>query len=383
MVRRLIQASTNSSGVTGRQGRAGSLSVAVASSPQEMEPFEAGWDALAVASGSPFSVPAWVKAWFDHLRPERSRLRVVFVSDGDRLVGVGPFFAVGGTYFPAGRGAAVAPPLAASGMRDDVAAAIAAALAGDQRPPTQMELTYDRAGGDWAAAIGDAWPGRAVWRRREAEHVVPYVELGDGFEEWMKAKSSSFRRETRRKRKKLDEAGAAFRYADAASLERDVTEFMRLHRQRLAGQGGTGLTDAGVERMLVAVGRELLESGRFRLLCLEVGDAFVAGQLLLGAGSELSAWNSGFDEGYSDLSPSMQCLIRALEDASASGARTMSLGPGGQDYKSRLADARDTLESHLLVPRGAHYPLVRLGIGARQLNKDLRAGVRRRLPAGR
>ncbi|HEY2478689.1 MAG TPA: GNAT family N-acetyltransferase [Solirubrobacterales bacterium] len=348
-----------------------------------MRPFEAEWDALAVASGSPFAAPAWVKAWFEHLRPERSRLRVVFVSDGARLVGVGPFCAVGGTLFPVGRGAGIAPPLAASGMRDAVGVAIAASLAADERTPTRIELTFARSSGDWAAAIGGAWPGRPLWRRRDAEHVVPYVELGDGFDEWMAAKSSSFRREARRKRKKLDEAGARFRYADAASLERDVTEFMRLHRQRLAGQGGTGLTDRGVERMLVAVGRELLASGRFRLLCLEVGDTFVAGQLLLGAGAELSAWNSGFDEGYSDLSPSMQCLIRALEDASESGARTMSLGPGGQEYKSRLADAEDVLESDLLIPRGPRYPLVRLGIGTRQMNKGLRAAVRRRLPAGR
>jgi CelD/BcsL family acetyltransferase involved in cellulose biosynthesis len=380
---RLLSQTTDSGEAMGEQGRSsGRLTAIVASSPREMEPFEVEWDALALAAGSPFAIPAWVKAWFDHLRPEGSRLRVVFVSDGDRLVGVGPFCAVAGTYFPVGRGVGIVPPLAASGMRDEVGAAIAAALAGDQRPPTRMELTYGHAGGDWAAAIGDAWPGRAVWRRRDAEHVVPYVELGDGFEEWMKAKSSSFRRETRRKQKKLAEAGAEFRYADGASLERDVAEFMRLHRRRLAGQGGTGLTDPGVERMLVAVGRDLLESGRFRLLCLQVGDTFVAGQLLLAAGSELSAWNSGFDEDYSELSPSMQCLIRALEDAAGSGARTVSLGPGGQDYKSRLADAEDALESHLIVPHGRRYPLVRCGIGARRLNKDLRAAVRRRLPAG-
>jgi CelD/BcsL family acetyltransferase involved in cellulose biosynthesis len=383
IVGRLSEA-THSGEVMGGEDRSpGSVVAVLASSLHELEPFEAEWDALAVASGSPFAAPAWVKAWFEHLPPEGSRLHVVFVSKGDRLVGVGPFCGVGGTLFQAGRGAGIAPPLAASGMRDEVGAAIAAALAGDQRPPTRMELTFHRSSGDWAAAVGGAWPGRTVWQRRDAEHVVPYIELGDDFEGWMQAKSSSFRRETRRKRKKLDESGAAFRYADAASLESDVGEFMRLHRQRLAGQGGTGLTDSGVERMLVAVGRELLESGRFRLLCLEVGDTFVAGQLLLGAGSELSAWNSGFDEGYSELSPSMQCLIRALEDASGSGARTMSLGPGGQEYKSRLADAEDALESHLLVPRGRRYPLVRLEIGARQLNKNLRAAVRRRLPAGR
>jgi CelD/BcsL family acetyltransferase involved in cellulose biosynthesis len=344
-----------------------------------MGPFEAEWDALAVASARPYSAPAWVKAWWADLRPERSSLRVVFVRDGGRLVGVGPFCAVGGTWFPAGRGAAMAEPLAASGMRERVGASIATALVAAAEPPRRLELSFHRSAGDWAAAIGGTWDGRGAWQRSEAEHVVPYVDLGSGFEDWMAAKSSSFRREARRKQKKLDEAGAVFRYSDAASLEPDVTEFMRLHRQRLAGQGGTGLTDSGVERMLVAVGEELLASGRFRLLCLEAEGKFIAGQLLLGAGPELSAWNSGFDEDYAGLSPSMQCLLRALEDASARGERTMSLGPGGQDYKSRLADGEDVLESHLLVPRGARYPWVRLALGAQRLNRDLRAAARRRL----
>jgi CelD/BcsL family acetyltransferase involved in cellulose biosynthesis len=382
MVPRLSEA-THSGEATGGQGRApGAPAVVVATSPAEMAPFEAEWDALAVACGSPFSAPAWVKAWFEHLGPRGSAPHVAFVSAGERLIGVVPLCAAGGSLFPAGRGAGVSPPLAAAGTREPVGAAVASALAADG-PPARVELTFPRSGGDWAAAVGDAWPGRPAWRRREAEHVAPYVELGEGFEEWFKAKSSSFRRETRRKRKKLDEAGAGFRYADEASLERDVDEFMRLHRQRLSGQGGTGLTDSGVERMLVAAGRDLLASGRFRLLCMEVGDAFVAGQVLLGAGAELSAWNSGFDERYGDLSPSMQCLIRALEDASGGDARTMSLGPGGQEYKARLADGEDAVETHLVVPRGPRYPSVRLGLAARGLNRSLRAAVRRRLDSAR
>jgi CelD/BcsL family acetyltransferase involved in cellulose biosynthesis len=379
MVRRLSEVTHSSAAPGGRGRAAGSPTVAIASTPDEIEPFAAEWDALAVTAASPFATPAWVRAWFEHLRPRGAELRLVFVSAGGRLIGVGPFYVVGGDCFPAGRGVGIAPPLAAEGRREEVGAAIATALAGTERPPARIELRHHRSDGDWAAAIGDAWPGHAAWRRHEAEHVVPYVELGDDFEEWFKARSSSFRRETRRKRKRLDEAGASFRYADADSLERDVDEFMRLHRQRLSGQGGTGLTDPGVERMLVAVGRELLESGRFRLLCMEVGETFVAGQVLLGAGGELSAWNSGFDEAYGELSPSMQCLIWALEDAAGSGARTMSLGPGPQDYKARLADGEDWLETDLLVPRGPRYPLVRLGIGARGLTARARAGARRRL----
>jgi hypothetical protein len=61
----------------------------------------------------------------------------------------------------------------------------------------------------------------------------------------------------------------------------------------------------------------------------------------------------------------------------------MSLGPGSQEYKARLANAEGALETHLLVPRGSRYPLIRLGIGARRLTKELRAAARRRLDAAR
>jgi CelD/BcsL family acetyltransferase involved in cellulose biosynthesis len=152
---------------------------------------------------------------------------------------------------------------------------------------------------------------------------------------------------------------------------------------RLAGLGGTSLPDEGVDRMLLDVAGEQLSHGRFRLLSLELEGETIAAQLLLAAGREISAWNSGFDEAHSRHSPSMQCLVHALADASDRGERTMSLGPGGQDYKYRLSDWEDCVRSSVIAPRGGSYPLVRLKLAPRRVRRVLASrlspNVKRRL----
>lgn len=331
------------------------------------------WDELAVAARQPFSAPAWALAWWNHMRPDGAQLAVVAVLDGERLVGIVPACSTGRSYLPLGKGVAPAEPLAAPGMEGEVAAVAAEALAAES--PAQVTLELHASSPDWAAALAEAWPGRArSWT--VAENPVPRVDLGEGYEAWMKSKSSSFRREAKRKRRKLDEAGGGFRFADEETLEADVAEFMRLHRLRLAGQGGSSLTDDGVERMLVEVGNELLPSGRFRLLCMEVDGKTVAGQLLMAAGTELSAWNSGFDEAYSKYSPSMSCLIEALAGGSERGERTMSLGPGAQDYKYRLSSEEDVAVTRTLIPSGARYPLARARLAGTQLRGTLARKLR-------
>jgi CelD/BcsL family acetyltransferase involved in cellulose biosynthesis len=243
-------------------------------------------------------------------------------------------------------------PLSTPGLEEDVAVAIATALSELDDPPAVVNLQVCDDGVDWAALIAGAWPGRGAWAKVEKSVPVPTIEIGEGgFEAWFDAKSSSFRREARRKQKRLDKAGASFRFADEETLERDVAEFLRLHRARLTGQGGSSLDDERIGPMLVEVGRELLPEGRFRILCLEVDGTAVAAQILLCAGSEASAWNSGFDEGYADLSPSVQCILEALRDACDRGEATMSLGPGDQPYKARLATGTHNLVSQVLVPR--------------------------------
>jgi CelD/BcsL family acetyltransferase involved in cellulose biosynthesis len=348
------------------------LTASIATTADELCGVREEWDDLALQRERPFSAPAWPLAWWDSLRPSGAEMRVVLVHDGDELVGVLPLFCTGGHYAPLGGGTAPVEPLAAPRREREVAEAAAGALERAQPRPTMLEVEAHGSSPGWAVLLGEAWgDGRGAWRWQQSNAPVPCVDLGQGLDRWMAEKSSSFRREAKRKRRRLEEVDASFRFASKESLERDVSAFMRLHRDRLAGQGGSSLQDEGVERMLVAVGRELLPLGRFRLLCIDLDGEPIAAQMLLSAGQELSAWNSGFDEAHAKLSPSMQCILEALRDGSERGERTMSLGPGGQDYKYRLADSEDSLDRHVLIPHGSSYPLARVRLMPRQVRDAL------------
>jgi CelD/BcsL family acetyltransferase involved in cellulose biosynthesis len=364
-------------GASSQTGRP--LTTRILAEPEELGELWGQWDALAMQSERPFVAPAWALSWWETLRPDSAELRLVVVLDGDSLVGIVPLYCSKRAYAPLGGGMAPVEPLARVGLERQVAEAAQTALAEASPRPATVEVEMHRSSPDWAGLLGGSWlGGRGAGRWTRLEAPVPRIDLGEGFEEWLGAKSSRFRREMKRRRRKLEEAGGSFRFATAESLERDVATFMRLHRQRRAGQGGTSLSDDGVERMLVAVGGKLLDSGRFRLLSIDLDGEPIAARLLLAAGREVSAWNSGFDEAHSKLSPSMLSILEALRDASERGERTMSLGPGGQEYKYRLSNWEDTLCSHVLIVPGAGYPLARL----RLVPSQIRVGVSGRLSAG-
>jgi CelD/BcsL family acetyltransferase involved in cellulose biosynthesis len=339
----------------------------------------AEWDALAVAARRPYAAPGWALAWWDHMRPAGADLRAVLVRDGGRMVAIAPLYAQDGRYAPlAGGYASNVEPLAEPGREAEVATAIAGALAQAEPRPRALVLAQQGAAPNWPALLCEGWPDAAPWEQLRATESSPWTALdGLDYDGWLAKRSGSFRRELRRKRKRLDAASARFRLATAETLERDVGELLRLHRARLERRGGTLLADDRNERVLVAAGRALLPADRLRLLSLEIDGAVVGSQLLVAAGGEVCAWNSGFDEAYSDYSPVMQCLLHALEDALARGDRRMSLGAGDNPYKQRLADAEDRLTSHLLLPRGRGHVRARAGAIARDRLRGLRRRLRR------
>jgi CelD/BcsL family acetyltransferase involved in cellulose biosynthesis len=351
------------------------VSARVVESIDDLAPICAEWDELALESGRPFAAPAWALSWWKHLRPERARLHVLLVEEDDGLAGVVPLYGIGRAYRSIGAALAPVEPVSRAGLESQVAEAASELLAAAEPRAELIELVEHDSGPEWAGMLSRAWPGsRGAWRWSESEAPAPLVEFGGGFEAWMSEKSKSFRRDIRSSRRKLDEGGVTFRLATEGTLESDVRDFLRLHRMRLAGRGGSSIpAGEGIERMLVAVGLDLLPSERFRLLCLDLDGEVIAADLLLAAGGEVSAWNSGFDEAYRDFSPIMQCLVYALADAAERGERTMSLGPGDQDYKYRLSNAEDRLRSSVVVPRGVSYSLVRLRLAPRRARRALAA----------
>lgn len=313
------------------------------------------WDALAVAAGRPFCSPAWMLAWWRHAAPPGAELRAVVVRDGGDVAAIAPFFADRrrGVVRLRLLGSGTSPrrePLVRAGREEEAATAFARGLTGADI----VVLEGVPAGSPWPELLTSALN---AWSHLDWTVPAPTLDLrGKAYEAWLASKSSSFRKQMRRMRRRLDELGAT------SSLGADrLDEFAALHHARWAARGGSLALDSRIESMLADVARRL-PPDRFRLWSTEVEDRTISSHLFLAAGGEVAYWLGGFDDAWAAYQPALQTVLAAIEDALERGDDRLDLGPGGQDYKYRLADGEDVLQTVTIVPRGRRYARARAGV---------------------
>ncbi len=344
------------------------------------------WDALAVANGRPYCSPAWMLGWWHHVAEAGARLRAVAVTDEGALVGLAPFWVARrrsllSRYRLLGAGvAAPVEPLARPGHEREVAAVISSYLASATPRAALVALDGVPADSPWPHLLRDSWPARRPPRIvQESSRPLPTVDLEGGYEEWFAARRPHFRQQVRRYRRRIEERGGRFHMAEGvAELEPRLRAFARLHESRWVERGGTAALDARVERMLLQVARDAPDEQRFRLWCIDSDETAVSAHLMVAAGGAVSYWLGGFDEEWRAHSPAMLTVLAAIEDAFERGDRRLDLGPGGQEYKYRLADREERLDWLVLVPPGPRHALAR----ARYAALGLVRAVSRRLPPG-
>ena len=335
-------------------------------SPAGLAEHEAAWDALAVGCGRPYSAPAWMLAWWRHAAPRDASLRALVITEAGQLVAIAPFYvrdtAIGPTYELLASGVASgAEPLAVPGREEEAAHAFADALADSLPAPAAIHFDRLPSGSPWPELFRRTWPG-AVRVITEETIARPTLDLSYAdFETYIAwRKSAKSRAKLRSRRRTLEERGARYRLLTTREeVEHGLAEFARLHYGRWDDRGGSGALDAQIERMLADVAAELLDSGRFRLFVIDVGGRVISAQLFLAAGGEVSYWLGGFDEDWARFAPGIQTVLAAIEDAFERGDRRLDLGPGAQDYKQRLADGEQALESLTLVTARRRYPMAR------------------------
>lgn len=348
----------------------------------------AAWDDLAVRLSRPYCAPAWMLAWWKHVAPPSARLRVRALFDGNELVGVAPFFADRGVaaltryrLLAAGTSSPL-DILAREGMEDAVADDASRFLAGATPTPGTIMLEGLRAPSPWPELLAEHWPrGAAPTVSRQYTQPAPYLRLGGaGRERWLAAQSAHARHRLRRDRRAVETAGATIRLsANDDELARDLGALARLHYARWRARGGSSALDAGIERMLLEAGRELLPLGRFQLWALELDARVISAHLLVGAGNETAYAIGGFDEEEPRIRrPAVTTLVFAVEHAFETGDGVLDFGPGAQRYKYELASDDQALEWVLLVPHGWRSGLAHAQL-ARQRARQLLA---QRLPPG-
>ena len=338
----------------------------------KLDPLQAEWDELAVASRLPLMSPACVMAWWRHLAPPAAAPRMVAVWDDGALVGLAPFYVDLdgrrgrlGLRLPGIELGGRLAPLAASAHKQAVAREFAEALADSRLCPDLVALEGVPLVADWGKTLCETWPGRLrpASRRYQVSGCPTVLLQATSFDAWLSAKSSSFRSEMRRLRRQFTAAGGTMRMSTLDTLRSDIDVFVRLHSSRWEDRGSSKLVGlgAGLPAVLNDIGQTLLkQEGRFRLRLLEVEGEPVSAQLFLAAGDQVQYVVAGWDERFAKFKPSILGMLATVEDAFGRGEHRVDLGLGEQHYKLRFADVSDPVVWTILIPVGMRLPLTLL-----------------------
>ncbi len=337
------------------------------------------WDELAQQASVPLCAPGWMLSWWRHMAPPDSELRIVAVRDGETLVALAPWFAGSG---PRGRvdvrflGAQISDRvdlLCLAGREDEAAEAIRAAIRSLLPRPDLIAFEAVPASSLWTARLAS---GRLA-RYRNSALPAPRVTLPDegGFDGWMAGRSSNFRSQMRRMRRKLESSGGSVRMLrEPAEVRHGLEQLLALHLERWSERGESGLARAGVPALL-ADAAHALGPDRLRLWVAEIEGETISAQLFIAAGREIKYWNGGWAEAHAALKPSMLTILAAIEDAFARGEARMDLGVGTHEYKLRFADSEDTITWGGLIARNRRWPTTRAELASRVLRYRAKRAV--------
>ena len=325
---------------------------------EALEPHLDAWDALAVARSRPYCAPGWMLSWLHAVAPPDALLRACVVREGGELVAIAPLWAQdgdgGGRYgMLSEHTASPVEPLCVAGRESEVAAAFGQLLAEANPSPREIELKGAPAASPWPRLLAEHVPGYSP-PSIECTRVMalPKVRLDQpSLDAWLATRSRNFRQQVRRAWRRLEDSGAVLRVSSGEEIDGDVDALSRLHHARWEARGGSRALSARVEEMLRLAARELGEE-RLRLLSIDVEGASISAHLFVRAGGTCAYWLGGFDDRWAACRPSVQVLVAAVEAAIESGDEWFELGPGGQQYKYRVADTEESVEWLTLRPAG-------------------------------
>jgi len=326
------------------------------------------WDDLAVACSLPLCAPGWMLSWWMHVRPPKTALRILTVRDGPELVALAPWFLHtdedkrSDMRFLGAELSDRVDILCRGGREREVLPALRQALGTLTPQPDLIAFEAVPLDSPWPRLLTSGLRGHLRFSRfRNSAYPAPVVMLtADTPEAWLAGRSSNFRGQMGRLRRRLEREGGCVRHiSEPAEIQSAVTALLTLHAERWDGRGASKLLEPGVEELLrkaaVALGPE-----RLRLWAVELDGKLISVQLFLAAGGEIKYWNGGWSEEHADLKPSMLTILAALQDGIVRGERRLDLGAGTHAYKLRFANDQDPLSWGGLVVRNRRWPRTKI-----------------------
>lgn len=306
----------------------------------ELEP---EWPALAEGAGHPFGTWEWVSAWWRYYGAGKELFTFACRAGDGRLAAILPLYIARQRPRVArflGYGD-LQSPLCEPGDRPLAAAA--------------MRMVVGRGADRCRLLLAEKLPGEQGWSELLGGTLIrtdadPVLHLdGVSWEDFLAAKSSSFRKQARYQERRLGrEHELTFRLTDdPARLDEDMDSLIALHELRW-GESSTGIFAGPRGQMQRELAAAALEQGWLRLWIEEVdGKPAAAYYGLRYAGSEFF-FQSGRDPSLDRLSVGAVMLAHVVRDACNDGVGTFRFLAGDEPYKLRLADDDYAPETRLL-----------------------------------
>ena len=296
------------------------------------------WTRLAVASGNVFSTWEWNELWWRRYGRRRKLHVVASRRDGVEIDAIVPLFVWSVRplrilrLIGHGHGDRLGP-ICRSGDTETAERALRLALGAEP---------YDIFIGDWVAGDRD-WAG-VLGGRVVRRTGYPILRCPDGsWDELLAAQSQRFRKTFRQSRNRLERGrDVSYRYADSATLERDLDAAFRLHRARFREHpcNFCGEHEA-FQREFAALA---LERGWLRLLLLEVDGEPVGCKYGFLFQNAYFAYQSGRDPAWGRESIGFLLEVESIRRTLEEGAEYRFLG-GEEDHKYRYPTEDPRLET--------------------------------------
>jgi CelD/BcsL family acetyltransferase involved in cellulose biosynthesis len=350
------------------------------------------WNGLLASSRADglFLTWEWLHSWWTHVGG-RSRLALLAVRRGERLVGLAPLQSQQGAFggerlefLGIGRaGSDYLDVIARRGAEPEVVTSLARHVAGSG---AVLDLRQVRLVGSTASGMLHELRRSGCSIRSARTHRCPFIDLaGRSWEEYLGSLGGehrySFRRKLRRLRAQHDLS------VEVVSSERQrsalVPVLFELHRLRWSERGSDGL--AGLEAFHECVSRLALERGWLRLYILKLDGTPAAALYGFRYGRVFYYYQAGFDPRWRGASVGSVMLGLTIERALREGAAEFDMLHGQEPYKFHWGCRSRRLARVTVFPRAAR-PRLSLGmasaaVAARSLLRRLPADLAARLVA--
>jgi CelD/BcsL family acetyltransferase involved in cellulose biosynthesis len=315
------------------------------------------WNGLLQRSGTNtiFLTWEWQRTWWDWYG-EESRLCILAVRDGRELVGLAPLHAGSNSE---GRG--VLQLVGGTELSDYLDVIMVA----DGREAAVYGALWDFLSSEY----GRAWDvldlhnvpassqtleilpalSRASGKvevKSVVEEVCPVINLPSSWDGYLASLNKKQRHEVRRKVSKASrEANVRWYFVDdSESLDREVNEFILLHRK--SGAGKDAFMDEKMQGFFREIAGVAFDRGWLRLASLIANDVKAASMFCFEFNKAFLVYNSGYDPDlYPSLSTGIVLLAHCIRDAIERGLQLFDFLRGEEEYKYRFGGVRTEIHN--------------------------------------